>query len=499
MDAYLQSAAAATSTAAAAEEALPEAVATSTAAATEEASPAAAVIEEASPPAAATSTAATEEASFIHLPAAATSTAAATEEAPRAEGDEQAPEEAVGGDGGEEDPIILGAADAGEDHEGEGPPRRDATEDEEVKDEMMPQHDDADEQQSFAVVDGNNNDVDVVELDEDASLEEASEAPGSPNARFVKLVRDQLSLEVSAQWPSLRNKWLLEELKTHDWWIRRERVKYVLKKLAHSILPAEVEFTKVELKCIRGTHVWIPEQRWGADCMPACNNCLQSDEVRTWGFQHKHCARRVLTEEDFYNCMTRRYSCSRCSAERAQVAAAAQAERLQIVQNGDDDDDDDGGGGGEAARLVHTFMGYDAISLTYMARGRGDHFPAFLTHKAGVDKKIVDTMRPNSVAGVRSGTYAKMLLEFHTKNHIRAALQHEHETESNILRWKPVLLLLSFKVLLFHRKSSNPENSSRERERERERVRKPCSSRERERELENPAHLERERERERER
>jgi hypothetical protein len=399
-----------------------------------------------------TSTRARTMTSYLPSSAAATSTAAATEEAP---GDEQELEDDAGGDGDEEAPIILGAADAGEDHE-------------EVKEEMMPPHDDADEQQSFAVVDGNNNDVDVVELDEDASLEEASESPGSANARFVKLIRDQLSLEVSAQWPTLKKKWLLEELKSHDWWIRRERVEYVLKMLAHSLSPFEVEFTKVELKCIRGTHVWLPEQRWGADCMPACNNCLQSDEVRTWGFQQKHYARRVLTEVDFYNCMARRYCCSRCSAERAQVAVAAQAARLQIVQNDDDDDCDDDD---KVARRLHTFMGYDAISRAHMSRGRGDLFPAFLTHKAGVDKKIVDTMRPNSVAGVRSETYAKMLLEFHTKQHIREALQHEHETESNILRWKPVLLLLSFKVLLFHRKSSNPENSSRERERERERVR----------------------------
>ena len=368
-----------------------------------------------------TSTRARTMTSWLPSTAAAASTAAATEEAP---GDEQALED------DEEAPIILGAADAGEDQEGEVPPRRDATENEEVKEEIMPPHDDADEQQSFAAVDGNNNDVDVVELDEDASLEEASESPGSANARFVKLLRDELSWEVSAQYPTLKKKWLLEELKSHDWWIRCERVEYVLKMLARSLSSSEVEFTKVELKCIRATHVWLPEQRWGADCMPACNNCLQSDEVRLWSFQQKHYARRVLTEEDFYNCMTRRYCCNRCSAERARVAMAAQAAHLQIVQDDDDDDCDDSS---EAARRVHTFMGYDAISRTYMPRARGDLFPAFLTHKAGVDKKIVDTMRPNSVAGVRSETYAKMLLEFHTKLHMQRALQYEHEAESNIL------------------------------------------------------------------
>jgi hypothetical protein len=138
-----------------------------------------------------------------YLQSKSTATAAAAEE-------DSSPAAAAtsGGDGDEEAPIVLGAADAGEDqdsHEGDGPPRRDATEDEEVKKEMTPPHDDADAQQSSgAVVDGNNNDVGVVELDEDASLEEASEAPDSPNARFAKLLRDQLSLEVSAQWSTFK-------------------------------------------------------------------------------------------------------------------------------------------------------------------------------------------------------------------------------------------------------------------------------------------------------
>ena len=60
--------------------------------------------------------------------------------------------------------------------------------------------------------------------------------------------------------------------------------------------------------------------------------------------------------------------------------------------------------------------------------GRGTrHFPALLTKNLGVDKLIVDMMRPLFNAGVRPERFAKFLLELHTKEHHHACLAHEHE------------------------------------------------------------------------
>lgn len=60
--------------------------------------------------------------------------------------------------------------------------------------------------------------------------------------------------------------------------------------------------------------------------------------------------------------------------------------------------------------------------------GRGTrHFPALLTKNLGVDKQVVDMMRPLFNAGVRPYRFAKFLLELHTKEHHHACLAHEHE------------------------------------------------------------------------
>ena len=76
----------------------------------------------------------------------------------------------------------------------------------------------------------------------------------------------------------------------------------------------------------------------------------------------------------------------------------------------------------------YTFMGYNSLSVSGLARGRGSrHFPAVLTKKAGLDMTVVDLLRPLLNGGVRPAAFAKLLLELHTKEHARAAVAHEEE------------------------------------------------------------------------
>ena len=71
------------------------------------------------------------------------------------------------------------------------------------------------------------------------------------------------------------------------------------------------------------------------------------------------------------------------------------------------------------------FMGWNKQSLPLLADGRGDLFPAFSTRKAGVDKLLIDMMRPLFDSGIRPEKFSDILLELHSKKHTRMHLQHE--------------------------------------------------------------------------
>ena len=64
----------------------------------------------------------------------------------------------------------------------------------------------------------------------------------------------------------------------------------------------------------------------------------------------------------------------------------------------------------------YTFMGWDKRILPLFPYGRGDQFPAVLTWRAGVDKKVIALMRPLFDAGVRPERLSIILLEMHSKN-----------------------------------------------------------------------------------
>ena len=70
--------------------------------------------------------------------------------------------------------------------------------------------------------------------------------------------------------------------------------------------------------------------------------------------------------------------------------------------------------------------------------GRGDHFPAFLTHRGGVKKSIIDLMRPLFNCGVKPNRFANLLKELHAKKHMQHLLDYEREYKCD-LRLNPLL------------------------------------------------------------
>jgi hypothetical protein len=72
-------------------------------------------------------------------------------------------------------------------------------------------------------------------------------------------------------------------------------------------------------------------------------------------------------------------------------------------------------------------MGWDSQSLPLMGNGRGDEFPAFLTFRAGIDKMLMDLMRPEFDKGVRPEAFSGKVLELHSKEYTRSWLHYEQD------------------------------------------------------------------------
>ena len=71
-------------------------------------------------------------------------------------------------------------------------------------------------------------------------------------------------------------------------------------------------------------------------------------------------------------------------------------------------------------------MGYDARARETLPFGYGDEFPAYLSHRAALDMQLIDLMRPLFNKGVRPEAFSDLLLEMHTKTHLRSAIKREH-------------------------------------------------------------------------
>jgi len=122
--------------------------------------------------------------------------------------------------------------------------------------------------------------------------------------------------------------------------------------------------------------------------------------------------------EETYYVISRRYKCLEC--ERAAQQAKEQLERLAEENNikvdiGDVDVD------------KYTFMGWDQRILPLYPYGYDEKFPAFLTWRAGVDKKIVNMIRPLFDGGFRPERLSKLLLEMHSNKFTDECLSHEYE------------------------------------------------------------------------
>lgn len=242
--------------------------------------------------------------------------------------------------------------------------------------------------------------------DEDQYLENDD---GGVQQEYVKSIQMRLRDEVSTKNNSCTDRWLLAHLEANDWWIRKENMLYFVKKLG---------LRRSYAAYYRDVYVWLPDIRWGKVCVPCCPSCKSNEYVGNNGFQDKHFGRLIIGLKENYYTISRRYICYACQTKSKDVESAvdqafALNEHVSVEKTID--------------KVQYTFMGWNKHSLPLFPFGYGLEFPALLTWKAGVDKVVVDMMRPLFDKGLKPESFSNMLLELHTAEFGIKSLKHEYE------------------------------------------------------------------------
>ena len=260
-----------------------------------------------------------------------------------------------------------------------------------------------------------NLDYDVDDDDNGEKVADGDDIPGEVEGvqqLYVRAIQQRLQEELSPASQSTVKPWLLEYLNDNDWWLRTVHARTIVKNLG----------LKLEHRpYYRDVYVWLPDVRWtnhtGVSHMPCCPNCKTNKRVGAHGFRDNHSGRVVVNLTDTYYVISRRYICHAC--QEVSVEAKKHVEKLAtehhlVVEEAHD------------AHRQYTFMGWDNRILPFFPSRRGElHFPAVLTWKAGLDKLLVDMMRPLLDGGVRPDRLSRIILELHSKKYSNHCIEHE--------------------------------------------------------------------------
>ena len=222
------------------------------------------------------------------------------------------------------------------------------------------------------------------ELNDDNQLGDLADDKTSVNGKYLRMVYDRVHSETTgAASRSTGELWLVKLLKSmkgkDSWWLLASSAEYVCKNLG---------ITFHELSYYRDIRVWLPEVQWGKEPTPVCPWCKSARLVGVHAWRDNHVGRSICDLKSHYFVMTCRYICHACEEEHAHVKEAAVRAGLQISSD-------------PTVPPPYTFMGYDAGSTPLLPHGHGLTFPAFLSHRGGVDKTIVNMMRPCFDGGLR--------------------------------------------------------------------------------------------------
>jgi hypothetical protein len=217
--------------------------------------------------------------------------------------------------------------------------------------------------------------------DEDYEIYEESFMPV-----FMRAIQGRLQQELNTRNECVQ--WLIPYLRENGFWIRSDCVHHLCKQLKIQYKPYQ-KFYYCDI------HVWLPDIQFSAK--PPCPNCKHAVHVRANSWTSGHPFRRVVDIDRNYFLMSRQYLCKTCKANHKESGC------------------------------TYTHMGYNLGSLRALPDYASLKFPAVLSHRSGMDKKVVAMLRPYMDAGGGAHSFSTMLLELHTARHAESHLAYESE------------------------------------------------------------------------
>jgi hypothetical protein len=250
----------------------------------------------------------------------------------------------------------------------------------------------------------------------EAIFQDLEDDTTSPMGELIKAVYQRLAAELNKISTAAIDRWLLATVKSGDWWIRSHQAPSLCKKLGLSA--SEKEY-------YRDLFVWLPLEQFGALVCPnkGCSHQLATHGMRG---QEEHLSRCVLNLYEPYHIISRRYICPSCQEEAKKINAENQKLGEISVELSRDEAVVDLTIAEHTSPPNYTWAGNSRAILESLPDGQNMHFPAFLTHRGGVDMSIIDLMRPLYCCGIRSKQFSDCLNELAHKSHSRKWLQREY-------------------------------------------------------------------------
>lgn len=213
---------------------------------------------------------------------------------------------------------------------------------------------------------------DIEEFDDSADYDD-SNSPNEPSVgregglglmnRLLPRILCQIESEEKAN-PPFHEKWLVEYLKQHGFWLRSEALPFVASRLRFIL-------TDNEVYCLRDVRVWMADLEFGLlHGTPACPTCGRgSKNIRVNCYPKNHPGRRIFTFDTHYWLMSRQHICNDCQRESRKEANSNQ-------------------------KIHYTFLGYNEKTMLHFPHNITRSFPAVLSHRSGLDKRLLRSIRP---------------------------------------------------------------------------------------------------------
>jgi hypothetical protein len=254
----------------------------------------------------------------------------------------------------------------------------------------------------------------TLDTEEDAPENVASE---SVMGKHLKAIQTRLQLELSERAPIV-DTFVLNHLRANEFWVRVCHAENMCRALG-------VAFEN-QSYC-QDVKMWLPHVQHGkALGMPACPRHESNSRCGIHGFRDNHFGRRVVSLQSNCYVQSCQVMCHECKDDHAAQKKKAETFYLgtgATVTPSENKEDED---------MHHTFMCWNSKSLLLLPNDYGEDFPAFLTHRSGVDKLIIDLMRPLFNKGLKPASFAQTLLELHSKRFTKDWIKHEIELQKNI-------------------------------------------------------------------